>query len=393
MSTGGAESAAMSTLQALGLDPGDPSACLRALAPDWGARPEAAEAALVAAGVHGDATTAALLGELATRAVPRALRRALRQALHRLARRGFVPPADEKPAPALATPLAEVEAWITPIDPSGHQLLWLARRISGGNLTLSAVVHEDGPLRELGGGEGSRRELREAQAALARDTPFRLVMAPAMWVLWRIGTALDATPDRSRWPQARTTLLRFGTLPSSPPPHPIHTRIDASALAGDPEALARSATVLDAPEARAWLLPPTWLESTLDAVGRARQSLLVVSPAQQNERVGAALESGVATILDPPERRDRLAKRLEDTAWLMASRDALDLAQAAVAAAGAARAGRPIADIPALAELTRQSLLLALRGRVQDETEASASSLVLTPAQAAAEAARHRHRP
>ncbi len=392
MSTGEAESAAANALQALGLEPGDPTACLRALASDWGERPEAAEAALVLAGMHGDATTAALLGELATRAVPRPLRRALRQALHRLARRGFTPPAAEKPAPAPATSMLDVEAWITPIDPSGHQLLWLARRISGGNLTLSAVVHEDGLLRELGGGEGSRRELREAQAALARDTPFRLVTAPAPWVLWRISAALDATPDRSRWPQARTTLLRFGTLPSAAPPHPIHARIDAEALAGAPEALARSGSLLEEPEARGWLLPPAWLESTLDEVGQARQSLLVVSPAQQSERVGTALEGGVATILDPPERRSRLAQRLEDTAWLVAHRDAPDLARAALAAAVATRAGRPIAEIPALADLTRRSLGLALRGRVQDESEASASSLVLTPGQAAAEAARHRQR-
>ena len=123
----------------------------------------------------------------------------------------------------------------------------------------------------------------------------------------------------------------------------------------------------------------------MQTIRDATKSLVVTSPAHERERLDAAFARALDGLFEEPDRRTRFAKRLEETAYLLAKRGALEPARSALAAALAARTERPIAEIPLLAELGRRSLGFALEASEKREQEESRSSLVVTPAQAIAE--------
>jgi hypothetical protein len=87
-------------------------------------------------------------------------------------------------------------------------------------------------------------------------------------------------------------------------------------------------------------------------------------------------------VFAAPERRELYATRFDETAYLLARRGQLDVARALVAAAEATRGGRPVADIPVLAQITAASLAIAAQLRLRQAREESSSSLIVTPQQA-----------
>src|SRR5690606_30326420 len=149
----------------------------------------------------------------------------------------------------------------------------------------------------------------------------------------------------------------------------------------DEAALVSSAEALGEAELAAWLLPFEWVEPAAERVRETGSSVLVLSQAQQRERLDETFAREAPELLAAPERRARFAGRLEETAYLLARRGRTAAARRAWAAAIAARDGRPITEIPLLLELARRSLALALEAGAERAREEARSSLVVTPAQ------------
>jgi hypothetical protein len=288
----------------------------------------------------------------------------------------------------------EPEAWLSPIDPTGTRLLWLTRRAPDGVTSASAIVSEEGGLREFHVGQTTRKAVRQAQRDLTARTGIPLVEAPWAHVHRLVRDAWERTTDRTRLGDVASTLrLIAPRLPEEVPP-PVDAFLDRASVAADTTALADSAAALAEPELAAWLLPYEWVEPAASGVREAAQSVLVVSPTQERERFEAAFTRAVGDLFDDPARRERFATRFEETAYLLARRGAAAPARGVLAAAIAARSPeRSTAEIPLLAELTRRSLGLALEAGERRAREEARSSLVVTPAQAFAEERQRQRQP
>lgn len=335
--------------------------------------------------------------EIESRTSDKATRREIRRALYRLEQRGVWRRPDAPPPPSTSALLGpagdEPEAWVTEIDPGGTRLLWIARRVGDGVASLSAVVNDVTGVQELNAGETRRKAIRDAHRSLTEKTGLALVEAPWRHVDGLLGEALRIAPDEKRDAQvasARRVLLPAGA--QGEVGRPIDAIVDRGAVEREVDALVQSPELRREKEGPAWLVPFAWVEPAVEKVAGARESIVVVSPAQQEERVREAFERAVEEIFEAPERRALFARRFDESAWIAARRGKTDRARALVACSLALEAGRPVAAIPALADLVRLSLAFALESRAKKAGEQARSSLVVTPAQALAESRLPRRR-
>lgn len=376
-------------LAAAGLDPDRPLDALAAHRSAWG-RDEDLERALVhLVAESADEAAGAALARLVDETRSRELRREIKRALYRLEQRGRWHAEKAPPPPPTSTLLgsaeSEPEAWLSPIDPTGTRLLWMSKRVPEGVASISAITTEEYGLREIHGGQTTRKAVRQAQRDLTSRSGIPLVEAPWAHVHRLIRDAWESTADRTRLGDVPGTLRLLVPGPPEHVAHPVEAYLDRAAVAADDTALAGSAKALAEPELAAWLLPFEWVEPAMQEIRDASQSLVVTSPAHERERVESAFARATDGLFAEQVRRDRFASRLEETAYLLAKRGALEPAQGALAAALAARTERPIAEIPLLAELARRSLGFALEASERRAQEEARSSLVVTPAQAVAE--------
>lgn len=386
MATQGLPRAVADELARRGLSPDEPARALDALATDWGASP-VVEAALVALlGSTGDAAAAARLAELAGRTRDKNVKRELKRALYKLEQRGLWRAPEAPPPPSTQELLGptedEPEAWLTAIDPSGSRLLWMARRTGSDMASMSAMVNETLGVQEFYAGGTTRKALRQAQRELATRNGVPLVDAPWQHVdaLLQHAVAIGATPQRAAdIARARREIVPH---PAASPAPPVDALVDRAAAAADPAALADSVRALGEREVGGWLLPRSWVEPALGALDDAQDSVLVVSPQQQEERARSAVQRASEEVFAPAERRELFAARFDETAYLLARRGQLDVARALVAAAEATRGGRPVGEIPVLAQITAASLAIAAQLRARQAREEKSSSLIVTPQQA-----------
>lgn len=377
-----------------GLDAGDPKGALEKLAPAWGTETALEEWAVSLAGTLADDDVGAVLHELEDRTEAKGVRREIKRALYKLEQRGHWHAPDAPPPPSTRELLGAddpdvPQGWLSPIDPTGTRLVWMARRIPGGLASLSAVIAEDHGIREFHSGKTSRKALRDAHKEIAERSGIPLTEAPWGWVHELLVRALEQT-DRGRFPDATRVLKTMSTDATLDPTPAVDSVLDRAEVGGDEAALTGSADLLGEPEVGTWLLPLPWMEETLQKLADTESSVVVVSPAAQEERVRETFEEAVDHLLDDDGRRARFADRLEESAFLLEARGATGHARSALAAAIAARGGKAISAIPVLAEITRRSLALGLRARESKKEEEEKSSLVVTPQQAMAEEQRAR---
>lgn len=377
-------------LASRGLSAERPLDALDALAATWGSDPEL-EAALVAlAGGSDDAAAGDLLSRLAATTRDKHVKREIKRALYKLEQRGrWHAPAAAPPPPVrdlLGPGEDEPEAWVSAIDPSGSRLLWMARRSGAGMASLSALIDETRGLVEFYAGETTRKALRQAQRELSGRNGVALVEAPWQHVdaLLTRATAIAANETRSAdVARARREIVPHPHIGAVPPP--VDALLDRAAASADPAALEASARVLAERELGGWLLPRDWVEPALQVIEDAQSSVVIVSPQQHEERLREALLRAAEDVFAADERRALFAARFEESAYLLARRGADAAARALVAATDAIRAGRPVAQIPVLAQLAARSFALALELRARQSREEAKSSLVVTPQQALAE--------
>ena len=380
-----------------GIDPAEPIEALQKLTSTWGENPELEIWAIGQCAASMPAEAGSALYGLRDAPAAKKVRRELKRALYQLGQQGHwqtpqTPPPSTREL--LGPDLETCSGWLSPIDPTGTRLLWMARKTASGLISASAVISEDQGLREFHSAITTRKALREAHRDIAKRSGVQLVPTPWEWTHHLLQDAASQA-EKGRFPDLAATLSSLvPTPPADRPAPPIDGLLVREQVAADETALADSATLLAEGEVGGWLLPLPWLEETLATLSETQDSVVMVSPAAREERLQEMMQEAVSNLLDPPERRSRFAQRLEESAFLLASRKAEDAARQALAAAMAAQEGKPITQIPVLAEITRRSLTLALQAQAskQAETQADPGSLVVTPQQARAEQARRQGR-
>jgi hypothetical protein len=342
-------------------------------------------AALVEAlGEVGGDSAGRVFARRAATAPERALRKALRRALFRLSQRGVPVPSVEEPA-ALAALAGgvELEGLVSAFDGRGDRLIWLLRpHVGGGTLLVAAEVHEPDGLRDVRLAEVSRKELRGIRERLLREAGLRLV--PADWRVLdalvvegqRRGTAGDAPLDRSRdYLRLRPQLV---TSPAIAAAEPRSALAAAPTDAERPALLAASAELLTQPELRTWWPSPEAAAPFVDEIAAQRDSPLVLSRLQQEERLQDVLGRAAATLYP----RHVVARRLEGTAYVLAETGRVPSARQALAIAQALHAGASLDDIPFLRALVQQGIGTLLATEQRRHQEERRGSLVLTPGEA-----------
>jgi hypothetical protein len=333
---------------------------------------EMAVSELVSLGEEG----AAVLERAAEAATQKAARKRIRAGLHRLRSRGVeVRPTSKRGAGSVLRPLAaeSEQAFVTPIDISGNQCILIARPVRGGTRLLQLVVSDTDGIVRAERLEGRRRDVRrfldEARASREMAT-----------------VPVD--------PSAARALLQRAEREQGDAPARVDPEVVAEALQGDsrdtPGERAREELASrDMPHASAdaallqrlergafppWLPEPEKLQEAALELDQLERSPLVLSPVQKQERQKEALAEAARRLLDA-EARERLARRLEETAYLLLQGGDEEGATAAIVTADRVRE----LDEPLQLGFVRRLLELALDLARKNAKEEDRGKLIVQP--------------
>jgi hypothetical protein len=317
-------------------------------------------------------------------------RREIRRALFRLRQAGIEPVHKAVPQPATARASGAdtgLEGVLSPIDATGVGLAWIVKaRARGGLARLWGFVSETEGLIGCQLTNVSRRDLRRDRATVEERSGARLIDAD-----WRVADrvlteAYHRTPDDKRAAVGNFLALRAEIIETSPAAdfvHPIYAELEAEAAAEPSIELIRE------PEIAAWQFSPAEIKPFVDEIADIRNSVIVLSPAHNEERIARVIETASARLLGG-ERAERTRRRLEDTAYYLARTGRQAAAGWAAGAARRLRDGVEPAKIAPLYELVR----LAVGAEIANQTEKARDEprLIMTPAEAM-QARRTRGRP
>jgi hypothetical protein len=321
------------------------------------------------------------------------LRREVRRALFKLRQKGIAPP--EPPplqlprGPAAAAEPAGLSALLSPIDPEGARLVWILKsRAQGGVARLWGLVSEQEGLVGANVANLSRRELRQEREDLERRAALRLIEADWRLADFILCEAYRRTPEERRGQVGNFLALRAELIASAAPAelvHPVYKELAAEAT-GEP-----SIELLKEPELLQWRLPEADLRPYLDEINRSRDSLIVVSPVQQQERIESVIQRAIDELLSGA-RGARIRRHLEDLAYHLARTGRRTQAGWAAAAAAKIRDGAELKRIAFFQGFVRAQL--AITAAAEQERAREEPHLIMTPAEAmrASEAARARRR-
>ena len=317
---------------------------------------------------------AALLVRLEARTPEKTVRKAIRRALYRLSQRGVPRPEPgaepERPRP----PVVELDGLVSAVDGHGDRILWLMRRLASGTLLVAAQVNEPAGLRDLQVVEIGRKQLRAARQRIESDG-LRLVEAD-----WRVVDALLVeAQERAGTPEPGHDYLRvrprLTTEPPAPPAEPVSPHAPAPGSAEEAAALAAdSIRLTEEPEFRGWGPDEQAAAPYVDEVAAIRQSPIVLTPLQQQERLREVLARAAATLYPPPT----LARRLAAAAYVLAETGRPAVARLALAVAAVVRDAPARAhEVPFVAALVGAGVE-GLLGSAEAASERQ-GALVLTP--------------
>ncbi len=384
------------SLRAAGFDPSAPAADALARLNELRAAPGVTEGAVARAlGAIASPQAAAMLAAMEARASG-VLRREVRRSLFRLRQRGIEPPgggatgeAPSARALSSSTPaLAGLSGLFSPIDAEGARVVWLLKERRGGGVARLGGFLSDGEgLINASLNEFSRRELRAERTALEQRAGIVMVEGDARLADYILCEAFRRTPADRRARVGNFLTLRT-ELVGWPPPtdivHPIYAEM-ASALEQEP-----AADLLRESEFASWQFPSTDIQSYVDEIKSIRESVLVLNPMQQEERVNAVVARAVGEMLRG-ERAATIRRRLEDVAYYMARSGRREAAGRTAAAAARLRDGAGASRIPFFQALVRAQLGTVFAQ--EQERAREEPRLIMTPAEAMrAQQARSRRR-
>jgi hypothetical protein len=302
----------------------------------------------------------------------------VRRVLYRFGQRGVVaPPAPAEAAPALRWTASPLEGWLSGIDGRGDRLVWIVRaQPSGGLLVMTAILNEPAGLRDVTLAELSRKALRRMHDDLRARHHVQMATADGAYC----DALLAEGYERARAAGVAEAVGQYPTLrarltsqaPASLVP-PLIARV-APETVDDAAAAAHGARLLDEIEFITWTLERPVLEPYLAEIAAARESPLVLSRPQQEERVQAQLAQARRELFGgahaPVYRR-----RLEEMAYVLHASGRRELA--GVAAATATALARGDDATPFFIELLRRSVAaLVAEDEARAHAEAEGSVLV-----------------
>jgi hypothetical protein len=185
---------------------------------------------------------------------------------------------------------------------------------------------------------------------------------------------LGSSPERRL--DYRRIRARITTAPPQSPAELASPRAPVPPLAERPALLAASPALLEEPEFRSWWPRPETAAPYLAALRELRDSPIVLSPIQQEERVRAILAEAVSTLHPPLSA----ARRLEATAFVLAESGRVEAARQALAVAATLReTPERASDIPLLQALVHQGLGAHMASAERERTAERTGALVVTP--------------
>jgi hypothetical protein len=339
-----------------------------------------------------DSAAVAMLLEMETGASG-PLRREIRRSLFRLGQHGFRAPervAGEAPAQkATTTAASALTAMLSPIDNEGARIVWIIKpRMQGGVLRLWALVSDAEGLVGAQNTGLSRRCNSSRSDLSSRRAQMKLVEADWRLADFILCEAYRNTPAARRGIVGNFLAIRaelIGTPPPAEIDHPIYTELAAESAA-EP-----SLELLKEPEMLEWRLPDASIKPYVEEIGKVGESLIVVSPMHQQERINAIIERAASELL-AGDSGMRMRRRLEDMAYYMMREGRRTQAGWAAAAAAKLRDGADLSHDPLFQAFIRTQLGTVAAAEQQKASEEP--RLIMTPAEAmrAREAARMRRR-
>ncbi len=279
--------------------------------------------------------------------------------------------------PAAAREDTALTALLSAFDAAATRLVWLLKDLpQGGVHRLWGVVSESRGLLAVMSSRLSRRQLREERAAVERESGLRLVEADPKLADFILCEAYRRTAETERAAVGNFLQLRAELITASVPveiDHPVYEEL-AGALDVTP-----SPALLDEPVMAAFTPPKAELWPFANEIEQMRQSPLVLSPAQQQERLALIVDHALKHMLED-ERKILVRRHLEDTAYYLLRAGRRQPAQWAAAAAGMLARDADVRHAPLFQRWIQSGLSAAAADIARREVEGP--RLILTPAEA-----------
>jgi hypothetical protein len=320
-----------------------------------------------------------------------------RRILYRFGQRGVAVPASAPAGdpPRLVAP-SQTEGYVSAIDGRGDRLIWIVRPLRGGGLAvLTAVLNEPTGLRDVALAEMPRKTLRRMERDLQARHRLRMVAADAAYC----DALLDEGFARARsagtagigeYPAHRACL--FATVPGPRDP-PLAARVLGEVGEDPAGSLVEGAALLSEPEFLTWLLDRSTLGPYVTEVNAVRDSPLVLSRPQQEERVRAVVSRALRQLFAGEAGRV-YQRRLEEMAYFLHATARPSGARSALASARALAVSTTGGEgVPFFEELTRRSFAVLLEEDAARARADAESSLLVRPGAPAQPPARLRPHP
>ena len=263
---------------------------------------------------RGDAEALAKLAEGSDKAVAKAARRGLHKLRSRGVKIAAPQPVREQPSAKVET-TAELPSLISSIDAAGERAVWLAKNDRDGVVVFEAYVHEQNGITQFRVTELARKQWRKLVRELSEPKPhFSVAEVPADYARAEIEAGYQRNQAAKRAAPVEYTRARPQLGKATPPAQHPALELWPQAQPVDRDALSR---LHETPEIRAWMPEPAEIERTAIKLQEVETSQLLVSPQQKTAAAHDALSRAVREYFADAPRRERMRRRLLDSAYLM----------------------------------------------------------------------------
>jgi len=296
----------------------------------------------------------------------KSVRKAARKAAFRFEQRGLVvPEGPSREGPVLhraAPEEGEPFAFLSSVDAIGVRgvLLGIPRAPRGIELGAALVSDENGILQYAGGAFSKKKALRAREDFLEE---FRHVVpaAPghAVSVLERAHRARQDAPGAARYLQARPWILERIVPAGSPP---VLELVPEEDVAGQPFTEAMAGRLLEHEILAHWMADPREVRTLAEEIREAEESPIYLSDDQRDRRIDEIIRAWIREHFSGPQR-ERIADRLEETAYVLHRLGDEELARLACIAARSLAEQETALDVhPLLRAMTARTLALFQAG-------------------------------
>jgi hypothetical protein len=282
---------------------------------------------------------ASLLTLIAATTHVKDVQKAARRALYRLKTMGVdtdsVRVGEPRKSVLEVPKLPIVIALASQIDFAGNRALYLARRRPfSGLVFVSLIINDQHGVLDCNAFPVTKKELSRLIADIQADDRLTHVELPPTYAQQLVEESYrrnlsTGTPV----PQDFQGLHDLIGMPDAPWERgPIYQLTDPEEIRGHPSWLSLAGQLLDVREFQGWHVPPEAVQKYREGVRQTDESLIIVSPALQQERVEEVFKRALREAFDP-DTCARYRARLEEMAYMLWQTKRPDEAKRALASA------------------------------------------------------------